>query len=704
MVVTVGSGGEEQTVQQGDAAAIASRAREVHDRLGMEQALPLWRSAAEAGSLEALHQVARAEIRAGRAEDGKALLEQCARRGHGGAAWELNVLTGRSQERPTTREVVETAIATGDASPAMQAAEEAFRQGEVSEAERLLECAHAFARTQAGHRLAWLHIERGDPGRALHALGEASDSTSELWRGRAHAAQGALRQARRAFNHALAAGDDPAPAVELGDLAWSHGDRARAEQAYCEAEVRGDRTRLSRIAVIVAARGDDVRPLLARAARDDARTILLAAARYRANDREGGASGLCGLQGVPPTWALDAAQEELRALAPTNATAALCCGLALHAHDPEASDSLRAAFTHAESLGSPYAAEWLAYLEPDESRKRELLVDLEAGDRTGWSSYMLASMLFDEGDRDQALPHLRRSADLGWIDALTDQRLHETLGVAERVSLLQHADRLGSRYAAEQLTWLLSNDRGTGSRACEAAASRADLRRSGLGADWLGNCLYARFGAVDIVEKAWARAERRGQAAGALNLGALYAGWNKPILAADQYQRAIAMGNDEGHAALAELLWAEGKHGLAFAQAEAADATAPNWRSALVLGDILMGLGNPLAAIDHYIRADALGSLRAPIELADLWPHDVIRGRAEALAALDRAERRLTDDTHDHWSVVSPEQRKQFLGRVISIRRKLEGDSHFNERSSATGPFRVTISRPARTAASQRRW
>lgn len=94
---------------------------------------------------------------------------------------------------------------------------------------------------------------------------------------------------------------------------------------------------------------------------------------------------------------------------------------------------------------------------------------------------------------------------------------------------------------------------------------------------------------------------------------------------------------------------------------------------------MLKNSGNPLVAIDCYIRADALGNPRAPIELAELWPHDSDKGRADVLSALDRAERRLSDDTNEHWSTVTPDQREQLLGRVLDIRRRVQ------ERRDSTG-------------------
>jgi hypothetical protein len=101
----------------------------------------------------------------------------------GGAAWELNVLGGREPGTEASRRLIKAALTSGDPIPLIAAAGDAFDGGQISEAERLWEAARRLNSTEAKRRLAALHIERGDPPRALEVLDErltASRSCGEV--------------------------------------------------------------------------------------------------------------------------------------------------------------------------------------------------------------------------------------------------------------------------------------------------------------------------------------------------------------------------------------------------------------------------------------------------------------------------------------------------------------------------------------------
>jgi uncharacterized protein YdhG (YjbR/CyaY superfamily) len=82
MIVVSDLGGTRE--EDADPITLAAEARHMHDAHGFNQAKPYWERAAEAGSLPALHQLARAELRAGRTNEGRELLQRCADLGHGG--------------------------------------------------------------------------------------------------------------------------------------------------------------------------------------------------------------------------------------------------------------------------------------------------------------------------------------------------------------------------------------------------------------------------------------------------------------------------------------------------------------------------------------------------------------------------------------------------------------------------------------------
>jgi tetratricopeptide (TPR) repeat protein len=363
--------------------------------------------------------------------------------------------------------------------------------------------------------------------------------------------------------------------------------------------------------------------------------------------------------------ALDCARDALQALASGNDMAALYWALWLNSQSSPPQGAVKAAFQRSACLGSRFAREWCAYLEHDPERRSSLLLKLEEGDSTGWVTCELAQESFASGDRITGLRRLDRAAKLGSTRALTDYRLLAAVGPQTKTSLLEQADHAGDVTGIELLARHLAETVGAAVPAVEAAASRADLRGSADAAVLLGVILFARFGAVDVVEHAYARGEKRGSVVCAFNLGTLYCEWKNLILAEKQFKRAIDGGDAHARPALAELLWSQGERELALAEAEIADHKAPTWRSALVIGDILKNLGNTFGAIDCYIRSDARGSPRAAIELAELWPDELA-----AATALDRAERRLTDDTDEHWPLFTPEGRSALLGRVIQIRER----------------------------------
>lgn len=206
--------------------------------------------------------------------------------------------------------------------------------------------------------------------------------------------------------------------MALGDLAWSWGDRAAAENAYRDAQARGDRSRAARLAIAAAERGGDPLSVLHGVPDTPEKTVLLAAIWHQKGNH-GMANRVLEKQrsrdaSTPPSEeSLAYARDVLRALAASNELAALYWAHWLQIQESSPPQAVKAAFARAAAFGNRTAAEWRAYFEDDPGHRRALLLQLEPQDRTGWATYELASDSFACGDRTAGLRRLDSAAKLG---------------------------------------------------------------------------------------------------------------------------------------------------------------------------------------------------------------------------------------------------------------------------------------------------
>lgn len=272
-------------------------------------------------------------------------------------------------------------------------------------------------------------------------------------------------------------------------------------------------------------------------------------------------------------------------------------------------------------------------------------------------------LLCERGREDEGVPLLAAAFDLGRTDALSGFLLDAE--PERREERLRRADAKRDGTGSHLLANHLARSLGFAHPDVEAAFSRADLHGSAYGADTLALVLNAREGNTDAVRRAAARGDRRGSVTATFNLGTFLENVGRLDEARACYQRAHERGDDHAAVALAHMEWSAGHRVKAREIVERVDAERPTWRSALLLGDLRAAAGEHPAAIEAYQRADALGEIRATIELAELWddPDDV-------LATLTRAQQRLDDDTDDMWLTLSADKRAQYRARIAAIRAR----------------------------------
>jgi predicted negative regulator of RcsB-dependent stress response len=684
----------------GDPAALARAAHDIEEREGWEAAQSLWQKAEHEGSPAAGLRLARKALAEGKRDAGIRMLRRSNDRGHPAAAWELHQeLVGSLDDQAEAQAALEAAVARGHPPALRSAGQSAYDDGHISEAERLWEAAADYGDEPAAVSLSRLHRRRGDHELAVKCLEDFTGVEAFLARGDALVAQGDDEEAARQFAQASELGS-PRASGALGAIAWRRDDWPTAERHWRSAAEMGYREKLAGLGAALHVQGKRYEAELVYRSADDSveRTLLVAAVQLDRGDRAGACATLdeniSRERTIPLSWSMKVAHEQIADLAPGHQVAALysaellrCAGPGDENEHPRGARCLEA-YRHAAGLGSRLGREWAAQYEPDRDTKRRLVEDLIAEDTTGWPTYVHAVHLLEDGRVPDAVEFLRKGASLGCQPAMVHSSLRDAVDDAEEERLLRQADTAGSREGAMALGRWLQERAGARDPEVEAAYSRADLRGSAGGAVDLGLIRYALEGETDAVFKAYKRAERRGHAVGAFNLGVIYDNRRDLDRAAAQYRTAIDMGELDGYAALAELENTRGRTTRALQLAEEADERTPTWRTAMVLGDLRLKVEDKFGAIEAFQRADALGFARACIELADLWDDD-----SDINAALDRAEERISDDTSLLWEIYSPRQRAEFTARIRAIRRRRgrERPARARRRPTTQGPnVRVT--------------
>lgn len=663
-----------EAVATGDRVAAVRAAAETERIEGWQAAQPLWQKEHEHGSPEAAFRLARHALETADRPTALGYLREALERGHTEAAYRLAVvLREENAHGDEAQEALKAAVAGAHPRALTLAGNDAYDSGQIARAEALWEHAASLDVEEAAVQLARLHLRRGDPGLALAAVDDWAGVDSLLEGGLAATALGDAEEASRLYEAARKQGSGRACAG-LGNQAWYSGDWAAAETHFREALDRGFENSTLGLGAALLKQGKrfDAELVFKAAAPSATRAVLLAAVRVARGDpaaaREELSAGVDDIKNVD-RWARDAVAEQIRALAETNAIAMVLTAEAQRLEGAEDLDATRhrclGTYRAAAALGSQAAAEWAAYYEPDPDLQRELLTRLLDDDRTGFAHSKVAELRTKDGDASTAVALLRAAAERGWLNSMTNQTLLDACDEDEEERWLRLADRRGSAWGANLLGRFFATRLGADLPDVEGAYGRADLRGGAQGACDLGLVLYAKGGTTAAVIRAWERASRRGSGAGAYNAGIVYDNHQQYDRAATAYERAIELGYEDGYVALAGLEWTRGNLERALELAEEAYARHPSKTTAYDLARMRSANGDRFGAIEAYKSADALGTARAALELADLWDNP-----ADISAALDRAHRRFTDTRDPEWLRSTPYERAKALVRIEQIRER----------------------------------
>ncbi|MCP9491176.1 MAG: hypothetical protein MSC31_15065 [Solirubrobacteraceae bacterium MAG38_C4-C5] len=586
-----------------------------------------------------------------------ALLEQAVQRGDAEGAWFLAEMLDAESDAKRI-DALRRLAADGNMTPALlAAAEQARTRGAYSEAERLWRRADARGSGYAAKWLAWLESERGefdlaelacrravdrgrrealvdlagvisDRGRRTEAMTVLHDGLEQL--SAASTTRGANILARwyledddpdAALGCLERVGTPDAPTLELRAAAalsvrGGMGARAILDQldtqisesfgltlirAAIAFPVDGQQTALEMIAEL---REESLPPHL----RSLIRPLALAARR-----RSRGAAWL---------WAEIVRHESGN---PSPGT-------------PKAIE-VQMAYRRAGELGAIAGVMWDGYYETDEQRSVQKYEEAAAGgqswasERLGWHwtrrrdktrawPYLTASgsgqshcsmgwWLEEEGDADAAMDHYRKGSDTNALAAC------------------RYAMRLRKKLGARDPD-------------VEAAYSRADLRRSLDSSVFIGNAAKTLRGDEYEALGHQQRADRRGSAAGAFNVGVALQGLDERGAEA-AYRRCIERGDVGGHVGLARLLRRQEHLTDGLTEARAGSDDPLGWELA---GEILEAQGDRPAALVEFIAAGKLGSANAAYNAARLSE------AVEAQRHLDRAQQLLDDDRHGRWLTI----------------------------------------------------
>jgi predicted negative regulator of RcsB-dependent stress response len=673
-----------RAARTGDPTALARVAGATEGRDGWEQAKPLWERAARGGDPLAAIRLAEDALGAGRRDDALSLLRRARASGHADAAYRLHrLLSDEPGDALEASGALEFAVQRGHVLALLDCAEKRHETGEISRAEHLWQLAADRGSHDACTCLAKLYNQRGDYKDALSCLDGLPNAEASRIRGEALRSLGRNDEARAEWESAWDAGS----AATARDLAWAcYTDRdwSGAERFYRRA-VEGDRKLTAVLALTIDRQGrhEEAEQLLKAADPSIARSILLAAVLTEQGRTAEATEALNEAPdtsaGLPQSWAIVAAGEQLAKLTNSNRRAALWHAEALRLNGPPGVDAERQrshlAYEHAAALGSRSAAEWAARYESDPARQRSRIEALVTEDATGWATDETARRMLSDGDRVAAIERFSRAARLGWIYAMTRQDLLDSVDDEEHEALLRRADLTGNAQAAYLLGSFLASRLGAAHPEVEAAHSRGDLRGDVDAAVHLGLSIYSQQGHTSASSEAWARAQHRGSGVGAFNLGVASESVGQFDRAEIQYRKAIELGEPDGHLGLAMLEHKRGHTARALESALEVDTSNPSLRTARVLGDLHRSLGENDAAIEAYERSDELEDQRSPIELAELYSLP-----ADIAAALARASARIEDDTGPRWTTSSPRERDYLRRRVTLVRGR---NRHVSKNESA---------------------